>query len=129
MIGNDGKKESGAPWHHTTVILQSDIYRQALERGIDISDACNRALASLTGTEYRQKRREEVPPRHPLSSPGTVPPCTFPGSQKKPRCRRCLRSSTRMTRLHRPGSCRQKSGRSKKAPAEIPRRQCLHLTS
>jgi len=61
-----GRKESGAPWLHTTVILQPDIYRQALERGIDISDACNRALASLTGTEYRQNGREEVPATPPV---------------------------------------------------------------
>jgi hypothetical protein len=61
-----GREESGAPWHHTTVILQPDIYRQALERGIDISDACNRALASLTGTEYRQKQREETPATPPV---------------------------------------------------------------
>ena len=61
-----GRKESDAPWLHTTVILQPDIYRQALERGIDISDACNRALASLTGTEYRQKRRQEVSATPPV---------------------------------------------------------------
>ncbi|RPI40008.1 MAG: hypothetical protein EHM53_03570 [Methanoregulaceae archaeon] len=61
-----GRKGSSTPWLHTTVILQPDIYRQALERGIDISDACNRALASLTGTEYRQKEREEVPATPPV---------------------------------------------------------------
>ena len=61
-----GKKESSAIWHHTTVVLRSDIYRQAIERGIDISDACNRALASLTGTEYRQKRRQELPATPPV---------------------------------------------------------------
>ena len=61
-----GRKESGSPWPHTTVILQPDIYRKALERGIDISDVCNRALASLTGTEYRQKRRQEVPATPPV---------------------------------------------------------------
>lgn len=60
-----GKKESSPPWLSTTVILQPDIYRQALERGIDISDACNRALAGLTGTEYRQKQ-QKVPATPPV---------------------------------------------------------------
>lgn len=60
-----GKKETGATWHHTTVVLQEDIYRQALALGIDISDACNRALAGLTGSEYNQQR-EEVPAPPPV---------------------------------------------------------------
>jgi hypothetical protein len=78
-----GRKESGAPWFHTTVILQPDIYRQALERGIDISDACNRALASLTGTEYRKKEREEVPAKPPviIARDGSSP--HIAGEQKK----------------------------------------------
>ena len=61
-----GKKESGATWHHTTVVLRSDIYRQALEQGIDISDACNRALASLTGSEYHRQQMEEIPAPPPV---------------------------------------------------------------
>lgn len=60
-----GRKESGAPWHHTTVILQPDIYRKAFEQGIDISDACNRALAGLTGTEYH-KKQQNVPATPPV---------------------------------------------------------------
>jgi hypothetical protein len=60
-----GKKETGTTWHHTTVVLRSDIYRQALALGIDISDACNRALAGLTGSEYNQQR-EEVPAPPPV---------------------------------------------------------------
>jgi hypothetical protein len=70
-----GKKENGAPWFHMTVVLQPDIYRQALEQGIDISDACNRALAGLTGREYRPQREE-----HPATPPviiardGSSPP-------------------------------------------------------
>jgi len=61
-----GKKESGATWHPTTVVLQEDIYRQALEQGIDISDACNRALASLTGIDYHRQNLEEVPAPPPV---------------------------------------------------------------
>ena len=61
-----GKKETGATWHRTTVVLREDIYRQALEQKIDISDACNRALASLTGSEYHRQQREEVTPPPPV---------------------------------------------------------------
>jgi len=55
-----GKPKAGAAWHNTPVALRSDLYRRALEQGIDISDACNRALASLTGIEYAGRQREEV---------------------------------------------------------------------
>lgn len=56
-----GKKQNDSTWQNTTVVLRSDIYRQALVRGIDISDACNRALAGLTGTVYQRQSPEEVP--------------------------------------------------------------------
>jgi len=61
-----GKKESNATWHPTTVVLQEDIYRQALVLGIDIGDACNRALASLTGTDYLRQTMDEVPAPPPV---------------------------------------------------------------
>ena len=51
-----GKKETGATWHHTTVVLQSDIYQQALVQGNDISDACNRALAGAEQAGQREIR-------------------------------------------------------------------------
>jgi hypothetical protein len=54
-------RESGDAWHSTTVILQSDIYKQALGQGIDISDACNRALAGLTGVAYNGPERPAPP--------------------------------------------------------------------
>lgn len=77
-----GKKEAGAPWHQTTVVLRSDIYRQARERGINISDACNRALAEATGMEYRQKQLESVQPPAPviIARDGSLPPA--PGDKK-----------------------------------------------
>jgi hypothetical protein len=53
------KNESAATWHHTTVVLREDIYRMAHDRGIDISDACNRVLADKMGIDYRQKQLEE----------------------------------------------------------------------
>lgn len=61
-----GKKESGATWHHMTVVLREDIYRQAILQKIDISDACNRALASQTGSEYHRHQREEIPAPQPV---------------------------------------------------------------
>jgi hypothetical protein len=61
-----GKKMAGATWHNTTVVLQADIYRQALERGIDISDACNQALAGLTGCEYHGHQQKEAPALPPV---------------------------------------------------------------
>jgi hypothetical protein len=70
-----GKKETGPTWHHTTVVLRSDIYRQALERGIDISDACNRALATLTGSGYNRQQLEEIsaPPPVIIAKDGSSP--------------------------------------------------------
>lgn len=56
-----GKKGAGETWRHTTVVLRSDIFMQAVEQGIDISDACNRALAGLTGIDYRQQREAAQP--------------------------------------------------------------------
>ncbi len=78
-----GKKESGATWHHTTVVLRPDIYHQAVIRGIDISDACNQALASLTGTEYHRLQLEEVPAPPPVivARNGSLPPAS--GDEKK----------------------------------------------
>ncbi len=54
-------RESRATWHSTMVNLQPDIYEQALGQGIDISDACNRALAGLTGVAYRGPERPAPP--------------------------------------------------------------------
>ncbi len=70
-----GKKETGATWHHTTVVLRADIYEQALEQGININDACNRALAGLTGNEYHQQQREETstPPPVIIAKNGAPP--------------------------------------------------------
>ena len=61
-----GKIKTGETWHHTAVVLRSDMYRKALEQGIDISDACNRALASLTGSEYHSQQMEDIPAPPPV---------------------------------------------------------------
>jgi hypothetical protein len=61
-----GKKESGETGHPATVVLREDIYRQALAQGIDINDACNRALAGLTGSEYSGRQEDAVPAPPPV---------------------------------------------------------------
>jgi hypothetical protein len=63
MTGNKG---TDAPWHHITIVLQPDIYRQAVGKGIDINDACNRALADLTGIDYHRQNPAEVPAPPPV---------------------------------------------------------------
>ena len=50
-----GKTGPASTWHHTDVILRSDIFHMAQEQGIDIGDVCNRALADRIGIDYRQK--------------------------------------------------------------------------
>jgi hypothetical protein len=78
-----GKEENGAGWHHTTIVIQPDIYQQAREQGIDISDACNRALASLTGKPYHPRQRDEAttPPPVIIARNGATP--HPPGEIKK----------------------------------------------
>lgn len=61
-----GIRADGDAWERTAVALRPDIYRLALERGIDISDVCNRALAALTGCEYPRGQREPVPALPPV---------------------------------------------------------------
>lgn len=70
-----GKPKAGATWHTIPVALRSDLYRRALEQGIDIGDACNRALAGLTGIEYAGPQREEVaaPPPVIVAKDGAFP--------------------------------------------------------
>ncbi len=60
-----GKKEPGAGLRHITVTVREDIFVQANEAGIDISDVCNRALADLVGIDYYQQQTE----RQPVSPP------------------------------------------------------------
>jgi hypothetical protein len=80
-----GKREIGAPWHQTTVVLQADIYRQALEQGIDISDACNRALAGLTGVDYHRQQQKDVPAPPPVIIAGNdASPQASGGTKKVP---------------------------------------------
>jgi hypothetical protein len=61
-----GKKEPGPGWRQTSVLIRADIFSQAHEKGIDISDACNRALADLLGIDYRQQHLDNVPVPPPV---------------------------------------------------------------
>jgi hypothetical protein len=54
------QKDPAARWHPTEVVLRADIYRMACEKGIDVGDTCNRALADALGIDYRQKVQEPV---------------------------------------------------------------------
>jgi len=82
-----GKKESSTQWRQTTVVIRGDILEQARQQKIDISEACNRALAERLGIDYRQQKIPEgivtepviiaangkrVLPDHELSKPGTL---------------------------------------------------------
>jgi hypothetical protein len=117
-MGMTGKKETGAAWHHATVVLQPDIYRQALEQGIDISDACNQALASLTGREYHPLREEiPVPPPVIIAKNGASLPGS--GEQKKgrPQLHPVINADDPAAAA---GLVQEKIRPVKKAPAEIP---------
>ena len=61
-----GKKEPGPGWRQTSVLVRADIFSQAHEQGIDISDVCNRALADLLGIDYRQQHLDNVPVPPPV---------------------------------------------------------------
>lgn len=58
------KKEVGAQWCQTTVVLREDILVQAQASGLDISDICNRALAGAAGIAY-------IPPEPVSPAPAT----------------------------------------------------------
>jgi hypothetical protein len=70
-----GKKGGREALHETVVVLQADIYGLAVAKGIDISDACNRVLAGLTGAEYPRKDEEEKVPPPPviIARDGSLP--------------------------------------------------------
>ena len=83
-----GKKEPGAGWRQTPVLVRADIFSQAHEQGIDISDTCNRALADLLGIDYRQQQLDNVPVPPPviIAKDGGLPVVTgtCPGSSQIP---------------------------------------------
>jgi hypothetical protein len=80
------KKEEGARWRQTPVVLREDILAQAQASGLDISELCNQALASATGIRYGLQQSGDVPPAAPViiahnSAPSdrdTIPAATQP---------------------------------------------------
>ena len=60
------KKEEGAKWRQTPVVLREDILAQARASGLDISELCNRALASAIGIRYGRKQPGDSPPAAPV---------------------------------------------------------------
>jgi len=51
-----GKKDLNDQWRQTSVVIRADIFLKAGERGLDISNECNQALANLVGIDYRQQQ-------------------------------------------------------------------------
>jgi hypothetical protein len=76
------KKEPGISWRHTTVLVRADIFENAREQGLDISDTCNRALADLLGIDYRQQRLDDVPVPPPviIAKDGALPAPALPAT-------------------------------------------------
>ncbi|NLD56682.1 MAG: DUF908 domain-containing protein [Methanomicrobiales archaeon] len=83
------KKSQGGAWRTTTVRVRPDIYQAALEQKIDISDACNQALADLLGIDYRQQQLATAPLTPPVIIAGNgglpVPEMAGRISQDRPR--------------------------------------------
>jgi len=53
------QKQGGVQWRHTSVLLRSDIFAAAQERGLNISNECNRTLADLVGIDFNQQQIPE----------------------------------------------------------------------
>lgn len=83
------KKGQGGAWRTTTVRVRPDIYQAALDQKIDISDACNQALADLFGIDYRQQQLATVPLPPPVIIAGNgglpVPETVERAVQDRPR--------------------------------------------
>ena len=77
-------------WRQTQVLLRADIADQARERGIDISNACNQALAGLLGMDYRQQKLDQVPGQKPViiardgAGPALPPPLPKTAPRQRP---------------------------------------------
>jgi hypothetical protein len=70
-----GKNESSAPWRQTTVVIRADIFEQASQQKIDISDAINRVLAERLGIDFRQQKIPEGTVTEPvIIAPNEAPP-------------------------------------------------------
>ena len=107
-----GKREDRVqPGTTPTVVLRSDIYREAVVQGIDISDACNRATCSTLRELNTTGSRGEVPAPPPviIAKNGASP--QKHGEKNQVPSKNGTRSSMRMTRQLWRLWCRQKLGR------------------
>lgn len=74
-----GRKEKTPAFQQTTVLLRADIHKRARDEGIDISNTCNTALATILKIDYRQQRLDDVPVAAPVivakdgAAPGPAP--------------------------------------------------------
>ena len=78
-------------------MIRADIFEQAREQKIDISDACNRALAERLGIDYRQQKIPEGTVAEPViiapNAAPALPERVHSGSREPDRL---LQSSTPM---------------------------------
>ncbi len=68
-----GKKEQGGLWKQISVVIRADIMVKAAEMNLNISNACNRALADLTGIDFPT---DLLPP--PVAQNGMTPGAAAP---------------------------------------------------
>ncbi len=71
-------KSAGTGWQQTPVLIRSDIIAAAEREHLDISDACNRALAKHLGIEYNPLKKT-VPE---VSSKVIIAPDPAPADRK-----------------------------------------------
>lgn len=60
-------KQADSPvdaWKQVPVLIRMDIYTRATEKGVNISDACNQALAQVLQIRYKKPEPGDVPSRH-----------------------------------------------------------------
>jgi hypothetical protein len=68
------KKDLGGQWKQTSVVIRADIFLKAGEMGLDISNECNQALASLVGIVYQQQQiNDRAISDHNIHGSGTPP--------------------------------------------------------
>ncbi|MEN6610423.1 MAG: hypothetical protein ABFC24_06240 [Methanoregulaceae archaeon] len=62
-------KQADAPedaWKQVPVLIRMDIYTRATEKGVNISDACNQALAQVLQIRYKKPEPADVPSPHAM---------------------------------------------------------------
>ena len=52
-------------WKQVPVLIRMDIYSRALEKGINVSDICNKALAQILNIPYKKPESVDTFPKQP----------------------------------------------------------------